>query len=422
MTFKRLVAYNASNTADFCEQMKDLMVAAGWTLHDDLSSATPPRYIMKTNGEAPETKCPCYLEIKWDASYADKISMLMYLYWNNSTHSGVVQIGSETGNYMYSDDDASFYGWIYTSKDFVIIITKIGATYYGGWCSRFQPGYQFIGFLQSSASAGSSVTLQLGKGQTRGAVVGAKCMVVCYDGTVGRDHDCEITAVDDDNNQITVDALTYTFPAGSSVGFVPYPWLLSRFSNSASQYSLWGASGTSAYTTGGNALQTLTYQYVDPEELTGMYMLLPYCLLRSGAGYAGFIDRWLLGDAFTTSSYEDTVGVGVIQGDTVATGGGSNTLADTNQSWEVDALIDYAVIIISGTGAGQIRTISDNTAIGLTVDDNWSVQPDSTSHYIICSEAYRHFGFNSTSYSKSIFEGGHYTPALCYEITTTTTV
>lgn len=421
MSFKRSIAYNASNTADFAAEIKDRMVAAGWTLHDDQSGASPPKYIMKSNGEVPLTKVPCYLKLEWASSYADKIQITTFLYWNESTHAGVVQIGSESGAYIYTDDDAAFYGWVWTNKDFVIIVTKIGATYYGNWIMRYAPGYKFIGHLQSSASSGSNVTLQLGKGQTRGAVIGANCMVICLDGTVGRDHDCTITAIDADNDTIEVNALTYTFPAGSVVGFAPYPWIMSRFSNTSNQYSLWAASGTSAYATSGGILTPLGYQYVDPEELTQLYMMTPLLLNRSGTGYAGYVDRWVLFDVFGTTSYEDTVAVGVVQADTVATGGGADTLADTAQTWTPDEHIGRAVIIISGTGAGQIRTITDNDATSLTVDENWSTNPDSTSHYVICEEAYRHFGFNSTSYARSIIEGGYIAPAVCYELTTTTT-
>lgn len=51
------------------------------------------------------------------------------------------------------------------------------------------------------------------------------------------------------------------------------------------------------------------------------------------------------------------------------------TLQDTSQSWTVDAYnADYAVCLTSGTGEGQQRTITDNTANTLTVA-TWTTTP-----------------------------------------------
>jgi hypothetical protein len=67
----------------------------------------------------------------------------------------------------------------------------------------------------------------------------------------------------------------------------------------------------------------------------------------------------------------------------VATGGGANSLDDTTRSWGVNQFINFQVRIVSGTGAGQIRTISANTATQLTVGAAWTVNPDVTSNYAI---------------------------------------
>jgi len=78
-----------------------------------------------------------------------------------------------------------------------------------------------------------------------------------------------------------------------------------------------------------------------------------------------------------------------------ATGGTTTTLQDTNRngatlpSWPTSGvqglLQDYKVEIVSGTGAGQIRTIDSNTANTVTVTSAWDVgqEPDNTSEYII---------------------------------------
>jgi hypothetical protein len=64
------------------------------------------------------------------------------------------------------------------------------------------------------------------------------------------------------------------------------------------------------------------------------------------------------------------------------TASSATTLTDTIQSWTVDALKDGTVEIVSGTGAGQRRSIQSNTANQITVDP-WGVQPVAGSTYSI---------------------------------------
>jgi len=66
-----------------------------------------------------------------------------------------------------------------------------------------------------------------------------------------------------------------------------------------------------------------------------------------------------------------------------ATSGASNTITDTTKSWAVNRWSNYAVRILSGTGAGQIRPIASNTSTALTIVGSWVTNPDSTSIYTI---------------------------------------
>ena len=61
----------------------------------------------------------------------------------------------------------------------------------------------------------------------------------------------------------------------------------------------------------------------------------------------------------------------------------SLSLTDTTQVWDTDAFQFYEVYIISGTGAGQKRTIGSNTGITLNIQTFWNINPDSTSVYTI---------------------------------------
>ena len=64
-----------------------------------------------------------------------------------------------------------------------------------------------------------------------------------------------------------------------------------------------------------------------------------------------------------------------------ATAGAASTLGDTAKTWPVNGWANSQVRIVSGTGAGQFRSIASNTANVLTVSAAWTVNPDATSVY-----------------------------------------
>ena len=77
------------------------------------------------------------------------------------------------------------------------------------------------------------------------------------------------------------------------------------------------------------------------------------------------------------------IGTGYVQFATgTATSATGSTLVNTAKTWTVNQWANYQVRIVSGTGAGQIRSITSNTATALTVPV-WTITPDATSVYSI---------------------------------------
>lgn len=66
-----------------------------------------------------------------------------------------------------------------------------------------------------------------------------------------------------------------------------------------------------------------------------------------------------------------------------ATAGAASTLTNGAKTWSVNQWANYQIRIVSGTGAGQIRTIASNTATVITVSAAWATNPDNTSVYSI---------------------------------------
>jgi hypothetical protein len=65
-----------------------------------------------------------------------------------------------------------------------------------------------------------------------------------------------------------------------------------------------------------------------------------------------------------------------------ATSATGTTLVNSAKTWTVNQWANAQVRIVSGTGAGQVRSIASNTATALTVA-TWTITPDATSVYQI---------------------------------------
>jgi hypothetical protein len=91
----------------------------------------------------------------------------------------------------------------------------------------------------------------------------------------------------------------------------------------------------------------------------------------------------------------------------------STTLQDITKSWTIDQWAGRTVKITAGTGAGQTRTVSSNTANTLTVSTAWTTTgvPDGTSRYFIPVTVTATVGptgtYNTSSRAVSASGGGY---------------
>ncbi|MBF8255125.1 MAG: hypothetical protein HW375_32 [Anaerolineales bacterium] len=86
---------------------------------------------------------------------------------------------------------------------------------------------------------------------------------------------------------------------------------------------------------------------------------------------------YALYDAIVDSAQHESLDTGT------ATAGGASTLTDGAKAWAVNNWARCRVVITGGTGIGQVRVISSNTATELTVSATWTTNPDGTSTYLI---------------------------------------
>lgn len=110
------------------------------------------------------------------------------------------------------------------------------------------------------------------------------------------------------------------------------------------------------------------------------------CIVRENG-----INKWFRGDDQGYVFRQEALDGDGSNITSTSTGSNDSThLNDTTQSLTVNLYSGLRIDIISGTGIGQTRTISSNTATQFTVSSAWSVTPDATSVYSVGGPYYHY--------------------------------
>lgn len=382
---------NATNTNDFLDKIKDTAVSAGWTLHDDLSSGSPYGYVLSSTGEDAD-QMTCYLYM---FNNTDKVSFQLAMYWNNTTHTDTFLIGHATYSRTVTDDDASFDCFVSANKSSIV-----AASYVTEWnivsVGILQPFVmEAEGTLDTAASSGSNVDLSLGSGEAVGFQAGKSYQIVDQNSRQW----VTVNAVNTATDTITVATLSYNFAIGAVIGSFPYRWFLYNTDYNYFYILRYSVNGTGDETTQcGGTWAMVSSAQTDPNDRAGgsdRYGMLPGIIYDSTA-LAGMVgDNYCYGNLdLNITSHEHTLSVWEYVESTSTGSNTSTTLNDTGESWTTNEWAGKVLIITAGTGAGQFRLITSNTATELTVP-TWSVTPDATSDYVICEEGWLYFYFNN---------------------------
>jgi hypothetical protein len=404
MAFASAIKYYASNTNDAIDKIKDTMVSAGWSVHDDRSGASPYGYVMTSSGTL-TTDWPMYTYIYNTSNYIYNIN---YLYWDNSTHTGNVQIAS-TQYSRINGSSSSFYIWVAATEENMAFCTYVSSQMRASWAGLMNPieSDSAIGVLQSSVSAGSDVVLTLGTGEANRFIVGQDYQIL---DSTSREV-ATVTAVNTSSNTITVDSLSTGYDANSRVGTLPYRWAVWQSTNQycwALSWDLEGTSDQSPYWQGVMDTAMFGVNYVDPDVRSQRYIMWPVTFgeYSSAGGYQGILpinDNTIYLRTKITADKELPLAVGHIDDGTSSGSNTTTTLNDTSKSWTTNEHANKVLLIMSGLGAGQLRSISSNTGTQLTVTPAFDTTPDGTSDYVIAEQAWVYLYIaNSTSYSAAM--------------------
>jgi len=148
-------------------------------------------------------------------------------------------------------------------------------------------------------------------------------------------------------------------------------------------------------TFGGNSVITVSAAWSTTPDNTSTYLILSgrwWCINVSTSQGFRYYDlasnSWsgalsVSGMGLTTSpGMISTPAFGNAVSSGTATSATSTTLTDSTKSWSASQFVNSQVRIVSGTGAGQVRTITASSATAVTVAA-WSTTPDTTSTYVV---------------------------------------
>lgn len=172
---------------------------------------------------------------------------------------------------------------------------------------------------------------------------------------------------------------------GNPLAFFPIPSLISTaVVDFPVGQAIWGYQATVSSYAAATGVMTFPASTFVNSSLVGVPA---YVLSGTGAGQTFFISANTattltpsLG-AFTTALDSTSV---VVVCYWAATAGAGTTITASNGNFPTSPALSsgYSVVIVAGTGVGQVRTITSNTATAITVA-TWDTNPDNTSKFLI---------------------------------------
>lgn len=347
--------------------------------------------VYKSRGE--DNKRPyMYLNIDYTST---SLIIKPFGYWDETTH-----VGSLMGHTAVNCDRLQFANKLWSmfgSKDWIVFNTDSLTSSYQCVKLVARPTHFIdddIMTTTTDVSTGFSVSASVN--DSTGFHKGMYCTIWGVNGE-GRDK----IIIEDviDGTSIIITQLLRNYSSGAYIGI---PAMCYGATNVGStQYQLndvgyFNLVGTNIGTSSEySAVQSIFYSNINaqsPDTFTSKYVLTPI-LIVSGVNLSliGYIADGNIGGVKGVS-INNIIGIND-NGSLIETGSVTSntntTLSDDTKSWVINSLSNRYVVLSDGTGSSQIRKIISNTATEITVQAEWTTNPDVTTAYKICDKAFR---------------------------------
>jgi hypothetical protein len=426
------------NKAGVMSEIDSVLVAAGWTNVDTYSH--PVGGQVKVYGSNGETRSGFlgdrlteYIWI-WDG-YDGNLCFRPYKYWDGGSDVGygcawdpgtdaisLADSASRSGALAVTQNNTSQM-YMYASKNLVFIGVNTGTSWdyvlFGHFAKKFWTTEADLssGIVGGTGPASVSLTNVNGAFKEGGTyqIIGSTYDNASSPKVGGRQL---VTVTNVGPTSVTLSATTNTYATGSKLGEIP-----STFGCTKGGVLSYGLE-TSFYltcprnSTGLNVSAAYPYYFNEsalPSSRTGLgydyiansKLAIPIVASTEENGYATvglYNDEYILfsgEDDGGSDSYlrtEDTLAIEQWDSGTIHGTHTEDTMEADAKAWGTNEHAGRVVLIITGQGVGQIRTIVSNTATVLTVTPNWTYTLADNGTFIIATDAYRGhaYGFAGT--------------------------
>jgi len=125
---------------------------------------------------------------------------------------------------------------------------------------------------------------------------------------------------------------------------------------------------------------------------SGRRMMTPWYFLPNEGPWIGYIDKGVyyfpnVATHFDVCCMNDDLSL--VTENILATSSTNTSVTDSTKSWTPDEFIGKFIVLIGGTGVGQVREIMDNDATTITIGYEWHTNPDGTTTFRIYDTVYR---------------------------------
>ena len=194
-----------------------LTITCGWTLWDDGMAQAQPYFVVFSAGES--GKEDIYLQFINEAS-TNVICVRGALYWDPVSHTAIKPVYTWPNTAFVTSDTSPFNYWMFASLDRVLIVTRIGANYFGhysGLIKRFWSDE--VAITQSGINSGDNVTIPVNDASFlspgKNYIIKDNANIACV----------QVIATDISStpSTVTVASLTTGYSAGAKIGEDPQP-------------------------------------------------------------------------------------------------------------------------------------------------------------------------------------------------------
>jgi len=319
-----------------------------------------------------------------------------YQYWNSGTHTGTraATMGS-VGNFTLSAFSATQDCLIAGDKDLIYMHVFFNSAS----SSSYSYGVTIGHFPKRAVTDMTTTTGAIVAGSNVSIPVADSSKVPGPNGyfqILGLSEGCDLvqTASIPDGTHVIVKTLPRNYASGAFLGQPASTFGFSSSINSASD-NHWRP--VSYFSDAGLTVSATTYGLLSVmalgtiSTLSGKQVLTPYYLLINGGTLLGYIDKGLF--YLSVMTHWDTACTmndgSITITNILATSGATLSITDSTKSWTPHAYIGKFVVIVGGTGVGQVRKITENDATSLTIGFAWTINPDATTTFRIYDTVYR---------------------------------